>query len=87
MPDFTVILGAIAGTLTSLSMLPQLIKVLKEKKVENVSPVMIWILLSGVGCWTVFGILKSEWSIILSNGFSFIVNSIFLVYYYIFQNK
>lgn len=81
------IIGTIAGILTSVSMLPQLIKVLKEKDVENLSGGMIGVLLTGVSLWVVFGFMKNELPIILSNGFSVIVNSILFIYYFKYRNN
>lgn len=78
-----ILIGIAAGTLTSLSMLPQLIKVIKEKDVQAISPVMILVLLAGVSLWIVYGIMKSEWPIILSNAFSVLVNATLLIYYFI----
>jgi len=75
-------LGIVAGILTSISMLPQLIKVIKEKEVENISVGMIFVLLSGVSLWVVYGIMIDEWPIILSNSFSVLVNIFLLIYYY-----
>ena len=72
------ILGIIAGILTSVAMLPQLIKVLKEKNVEDISWLMTAILITGLSLWVWFGILKEEWSIILSNGFAVLVNVVLL---------
>lgn len=80
-----ILIGIAAGTLTSLSMLPQLIKVIKEKDVQAISPVMILVLLAGVSLWIVYGIMKSEWPIILSNAFSVLVNATLLIYYFIFK--
>jgi len=68
-------------------MLPQLIKVLKEKDVENLSGGMIGVLLTGVSLWGVFGFMKNELPIILSNCFSVIVNSILLIYYFKYRNN
>lgn len=73
------IIGTIAGVLSSVSMIPQLVKVLKEKDVENISWGMIVVLLTGVSLWVVYGILKDEWPIILSNGFSVLVNTTLLI--------
>lgn len=78
-----ILIGIAAGALTSLSMLPQLIKVIKEKDVQALSPVMILVLLAGVSLWIVYGIMKSEWPIILSNAFSVLVNATLLTYYFI----
>ncbi|MVZ67426.1 hypothetical protein GQF61_16345 [Sphingobacterium sp. DK4209] len=79
------LVGIAAGILTSVSMLPQLIKVIKEKDVQTLSPVMIVVLLVGVSLWVVYGIMKSEWPIILSNAFSVLVNATLLTYYLIYR--
>ncbi|SFN41215.1 MtN3 and saliva related transmembrane protein [Paenimyroides ummariense] len=81
------IIGTIAGILTSVSMIPQLIKVLKEKDVENLSWGMIAVLLTGVSLWVVYGIMKDELPIVLSNGFSVLVNTTLLIYYFRYKNK
>jgi MtN3 and saliva related transmembrane protein len=54
------ILRISAGVLTSISSLPQLIKIIKEKEAKDVSLKMLLILLSGVAPWTVYGILKKD---------------------------
>ena len=72
----------IAGVLTSISMMPQLIKVIKEKDVTNISLVMLAILISGLGLWVWYGVIKDEWPIILTNAFAFILNIILLVFYF-----
>jgi len=81
------IIGTIAGILTSISMLPQLIKVIKEKEVENISWGMIVVLLSGVTLWVIYGILKMEWPIILSNAFSVLVNTTLLICYFSYRRN
>ncbi len=81
------VIGTIAGILTSISMLPQLLKVLKEKDVENLSWGMIAVLLTGVSLWVVYGIMKEELPIILSNGFSVLVNTTLLIYYFKHKNQ
>ncbi len=79
------IIGIIAGTLTSISMLPQLVKVLKEKKSDNLSISMLVVLLIGVSLWVIFGFMKNEWPIIISNLFSVCVNSILLISCFVFK--
>lgn len=81
------IIGTIAGILTSISMVPQLLKVIKNKDVENISWRMITILLCGVSLWVIYGILKTEWPIILSNAFSVLVNATLLFCYFKYKNK
>lgn len=79
------VVGIIAGILTSVSMVPQLIKVLREKDVQNLSPLMIAVLLAGVSLWVVYGLILMEWPVILSNVFSVLVNTTMLVCYFIFR--
>lgn len=79
------IIGIIAGILTSISMVPQLIKIIKEKEVKNISWGMITVLLIGVTLWVFYGILKLEWPIILSNAFSVLVNLTLLIYYFVYR--
>ena len=72
--DLTTVVGIAASACTSVSSLPQLIKLWKEKKAENVSLVMFAVLVLGQGAWVWYGILKTDWIIIISNGFSFLIN-------------
>ena len=55
-------------------MLPQLLKILMEKKGGNISFLMLITLLAGVGTWVYYGYLKKDWPIIITNSFSFLVN-------------
>ena len=68
------IVGLVASVCTGLSLVPQLIKLIKEKKASDISVYMLVILFAGVGCWVVYGFLKKDWIIIISNSFSFVVN-------------
>ena len=81
------ILGLVAGGITSVAMLPQLIKVLKEKDVEDLSLLMILALIFGLSLWVWYGFLKDELPIILSNAFAVLVNICLLIAYFIFRKK
>lgn len=67
-------IGVVAGILTSGAMIPQLVKVLREKNVEDISATMLGVLILGLSLWVWYGILKEEWPIILSNAFAVLVN-------------
>ncbi|MGL6128299.1 SemiSWEET transporter, partial [Chryseobacterium artocarpi] len=68
------LLGIIAGILTSVSMIPQLVKVIREKNVEDISLLMLLVLISGLSLWVWYGFMKDELPIILSNSFAVLVN-------------
>lgn len=55
-------------------MLPQLIKVIKEKHVEDLSIMMLLVLLSGLVLWVVYGFLRNDGPLIYTNMFSIGVN-------------
>ena len=78
----TLIIGTVAGILTSVSMLPQLIRVMRTKEVADISLWTLLVLIVGVGLWTIYGIFKTDWPVIASNGFAFLVDTVLLAYYY-----
>ncbi|MEO6758806.1 MAG: SemiSWEET transporter [Saprospiraceae bacterium] len=85
--DKTQVIGIAAGILTAISMFPQLLKILKEKKAENVSVWMLLILISGLILWTVYGILKKDWPIIITNAFSVLLNFVLIFFRHKYREK
>ena len=83
----TELLGLIAGGITSVAMMPQLIKVLKEKNAEDISVVTLLVLISGLSLWVWYGVLQDELPIILSNAFSVLVNVTLLICSLIYKKK
>ncbi|MGE8554103.1 MAG: SemiSWEET transporter [Chryseobacterium jejuense] len=81
------LLGIIAGVLTSVSMIPQLVKVVREKNVEDISLLMLLILISGLSLWVWYGFVKNELPIIVSNLFAVLVNISLLICYMIYNKK
>ena len=47
----TQVIGIIAGICTGISLLPQLFKIIKEKKADDISYFMLFILLAGLAGW------------------------------------
>lgn len=74
--DHIIIIGLIAGTLTTISLLPQVIKTIKIKETKDISTLMYLILMSGMLLWTTYGILIHSIPIILANAFSFILAAV-----------
>jgi MtN3 and saliva related transmembrane protein len=68
------LVGIIAGICTGLSLLPQLIKIKKEKQAEGTSTVMLITLLVGLGGWIVYGVMRTDYPVIFTNAFSFMIN-------------
>ena len=72
------VLGIAAGVLTAASMVPQVVKMIQEKKASQVSILMILVLIGGICLWIWYGLLKDDKPIVYTNAFSLMVN-IFLV--------
>ena len=73
------IIGIAAGVLTSVSMIPQLIKIIKKKDAKDVSILMLLVLMTGLALWTIYGFMREDLPIIVTNSFSFVVNIVVLV--------
>ncbi|HEX2607030.1 MAG TPA: SemiSWEET transporter [Flavisolibacter sp.] len=77
--EFTEIIGLAAGVLTASSLLPQVIKTLKEKKAEDVSLLMLFVLQAGLILWIFYGFKKQDLPIIATNIFSLLVNILMVI--------
>ena len=61
------ILGLAAGTITSITFVPQVIKIWKTRSARDLSLNMLLLLLLGVSMWLAYGILVKDISIIYTN--------------------
>ena len=77
--NFTEIVGLAAGICTAVSLLPQIIKIIKEKAAQDISLFYLLVLLFGLGLWTYYGFLKKDVPIIATNIFSMILNIVVIV--------
>jgi MtN3 and saliva related transmembrane protein len=80
-------IGISAGVLTATSLIPPLIKLIREKKPETVPFGMLVVLLLGLALWIFYGILNRDWPIILTNGFSAMQNITMIVLRNKFKNE
>ena len=65
------IIGIFAGICTTVSFVPQILKIIKTRHVRDLSLVMYVVLAFGIFSWFVYGILIKEWPIIVTNIISF----------------
>ncbi|WP_346239118.1 SemiSWEET family sugar transporter [Niabella insulamsoli] len=72
--DTNTIIGVVASACTGVSLLPQLIKILREKKSSDLSLWVLLILISGLALWVTYGVLIDDWIIIISNSISLLIN-------------
>lgn len=77
--NLTTVIGLLASILTSVSLLPQLLKISKEKKAGDISLAMLAILFSGLSLWVYYGVLKEDWILIVANLVSLLLNGFIVV--------
>lgn len=73
------IIGIIGGILVIICLLPQLITIIKNKSAKDVSLIMYIILLSGQILWMVYGILKNDLQVMITNIISGIITLIIII--------
>ncbi|MBI5805700.1 SemiSWEET transporter [candidate division TA06 bacterium] len=71
-------IGFLAGLLTTVSFLPQVIKTYQTKHAEDFNLLFLVLFLCGITLWLVYGIMIHEWPIILANGVTIVLNFILL---------
>jgi MtN3 and saliva related transmembrane protein len=76
--DMTLTVGLTAAFLTTIAFLPQALKIWRTKSAKDVSLHTFLAFTVGVALWLVYGILKQELPIILSNGITLALASAIL---------
>ena len=61
--------GLIAGAITSMGFIPQLIKGYRTKKLEDISYYMPAVLAVGMTLWFIYGFLLAALAIMIANAF------------------
>lgn len=75
----TVIIGAFAGILCTVSFLPQVIKIYKTKRVQDISLLTFSVFTTGVFLWFVYGLLIGDIPVIITNALIFFLTLIIVV--------
>jgi MtN3 and saliva related transmembrane protein len=65
--DQLTLLGLFAGAITSISFIPQLIKGIQTKKLDDISYWMPIVLSSGMSLWVLYGLLRQDIALIVTN--------------------
>ena len=76
--DGTNILGLVAGALTTVAFVPQLLQVVRTRSAKDISLGMFVIFSTGVALWLVYGLLTNALPVILANGVTLVLALIIL---------
>lgn len=63
----TNLLGMVAGTLTTIAFIPQVVRIWRTRSTHDISLSMFCIFSFGVACWLLYGIALGAWPIIVAN--------------------
>jgi MtN3 and saliva related transmembrane protein len=77
--ELTVVIGYVAGFLTTIAFVPQVWKIWTTKSVKDVSLQAFVAFAAGVALWLVYGILKQEPPIIVWNAVTLALAAAILV--------
>ena len=81
------LLGLVAGTLTTIAFVPQLLKVWSSKSAKDISYVMFILFILGIILWEIYGLEIHSFPVILFNIITFILGLTILVLKFIFDRK
>jgi MtN3 and saliva related transmembrane protein len=73
-------IGLLAACCTTLSFLPQAIKIIKTKNTEGISLFMYVLFVIGVIFWFFYGLFKLDVPIMLANGITLALASVILYF-------
>ena len=74
------ILGLVAGTITSITFLPQVVKIWQTKSAKDLSIMMLLLLMLGVVLWLVYGLVVMSTAIIYTNSMVLAMSLIMLYF-------
>lgn len=66
-------LGYAAGTCTTLSFLPQAIKVWRTRSVGDISGAMYGVFVAGLALWLVYGLALEAWPVVIANAVTLVL--------------
>lgn len=85
--DYIKLLGLAAGTITSITFLPQVILIFKTRSVKDLSSTMLFLLILGVSMWLAYGIIVKDVAIIYTNSMVLAMSFIMLFFKIKFKEK
>ena len=83
--DLIIALGLIGATLTTVTLLPQLIKVFKTRSTKDISAGMFVLFVIDFFVWLIYGILIKDIPLIIANSFALVEATIILIFKIIYK--
>lgn len=80
------ILGLVAGSLTTIAFVPQVIKTYQSRSAKDLSLGMFMIFCSGTIGWLTYGILINDLPVILANAVTLVLSAVLIVFKIVFKD-
>ncbi len=74
--DHLTVIGLLAGLITTMGFVPQVVKGYRSGRMEDVSLFMPMVLMLGMGLWLIYGIFLNDLPIIFWNAVSIVLNAV-----------
>lgn len=78
--------GLAAGSLTTISFVPQVIQIWRTKHADDISTSMFVIFIAGVSLWLIYGIYLDALPVIIANAVTLILAAIILILKFYFRS-
>jgi MtN3 and saliva related transmembrane protein len=83
--DLVTALGLVAGSLTTIAFLPQLVKTWKTKSAEDISSGMLISFCMGLFLWLIYGFCIRSLPVIIANAVTLVLAAIILFFKFRFE--
>lgn len=78
-PRTVELIGYVAATLTTISFVPQVVKVLRERQTQGISAGMYLLFTAGLAMWLVYGVMIGSAPVSIANAISLLLAGTVLV--------
>jgi len=77
--SFVQALGFVAGFLTSVAFVPQVVKTWRSRSADDLSATTLTAFTVGILLWLVYGIVLASWPLVLSNAITLVLTALLCV--------
>ena len=77
--NLAILIGGLAACASTISFTPQAWKIIKSRQTKDISAGMYVLTVSGFALWTVYGVLTSQWPLIVANTICLVLSAFILL--------
>jgi MtN3 and saliva related transmembrane protein len=77
--SFSETVGLVAGALTTVSFVPQVIKTWRTRSAGDFSLPMLLLFVAGIALWLAYGLMAQAWPVIYANAITLVLSAYILV--------